>query len=343
MGEELDPEPGAGLTIGLTYNVKKGIQAKAKDHEAEYDSIETVYAIQNAIQKLGFRVTLLEADESLAMKLNEHRPDIVFNIAEGIRGRGREAEVPALLNMFGIPFVGSDETTLCVALDKSLAKRVLSTYGVPSPKFQLLSYGSKLSRKLQFPVIVKPNAEGSSKGISDVCVADNEKDLYDLLEKNFYLYEQDMLAEEFISGREFTVGIIGNGKDIQVFTPMEIVYLKQNEKYKIYSYNVKQNYKELIRYDCPPDIDKSVLTKMKTMAKKIYTALGCKDFSRIDFRITESGKIYFIEINPLPGLAPGYSDYPMLAEFNGVDYESLVQRILLSALQRHGISTVGKR
>lgn len=339
MGEELAPEPAAGLTIGLTYNLKKGIHGKTEDHEAEYDSIETVHAIRNSLEKLGGNVVLLEADPFLAGKLSGQKIDIVFNIAEGIRGRGREAEVPALLNVFGIPFVGSDETTLCVALDKALAKRLLSTYGIPTPKFRLITEPLKENDdKFTFPAIVKPNAEGSSKGIPDACVTDNLSGLRKMLDRNFDLYGQDMLVEEFIPGREFTVGLLGNGKDLKVFTPMEIVYLKQDEKYKIYSYNVKKNYQKLIRYDCPPEIERKSIQKMIRLAKKIYNALSCKDFARIDFRLSEEGKVYFIEINPLPGLAPGYSDYPMLADFNGMKYDTLVQNILLSALKRHGIS-----
>jgi len=339
MGEALAPDPAVRLKVGLTYNIKKDITTKAKDSEAEYDNIETVLAIKKAIEKLGCTVLLMEADQTLSQKLNEHRPDIVFNIAEGIQGREREAEVPALLNVFGIPFVGSEETTLCVALDKALAKRLLSTYSIPTPKFKLVSSTLKESdRRFTFPAIVKPNTEGSSKGISDVCVVNSLDELRMLLNTNFELYEQDMLVEEFIPGREFTVGVLGNEKSIKVFTPMEIVYLKQNEKYKIYSYNVKQNYKKLIRYDCPPNIDINILDKMTRMAKKIYNALSCKDFARIDFRLSDCGKIYFIEINPLPGLAPEYSDYPMLAEFNGMKYEALVQNILLSALKRYGIA-----
>jgi len=155
-----------------------------------------------------------------------------------------------------------------------------------------------------------------------------------------------MLVEEYIGGREFTVGILGNGSELRVFPPMEIIYLDQQNPFNIYSYNVKQNYKELIRYECPAVISKEIETEMVQTAKKIYEILQCKDFARIDFRLSRSGnshrenshseKIYFIEINPLPGLAPGYSDFPMIAEFNGMNYDTLVRSILNSALKRYG-------
>jgi D-alanine-D-alanine ligase len=147
-----------------------------------------------------------------------------------------------------------------------------------------------------------------------------------------------MLVEEYIGGREFTVGIVGNGEDLRVFPPMEIVYLEKKNQFNIYSYNVKQNYKKLIRYDCPAALDADTEAEMMNTARKIYEILDCKDFARMDFRLSEDGLLYFIEINPLPGLAPGYSDFPMLAEFNGVDYASLVRSILKSALKRHGLN-----
>ncbi len=342
MEDTLNPdpksEPGGKLRVGLTFNVKKGVVSEAADIEAEYDHIETVLSIKKALEKLGCGVFLMEADRGLAKRLEETPVDIVFNIAEGIQGRGREAEVPAILNLFGIPFVGSDETTLCIALDKALTKRLISTYGISTPKYRVVPKDSKNpGGRFTFPAIVKPNAEGSSKGISDVCIAADRAGLKKLLAKNFELYSEDMLVEEYIGGREFTVGLLGNGDDIRVFRPMEVVFLNKTEKFNVYSFTVKQNYKELIRYDCPADIDSKTEAAMTGAAEKIYRVLGCRDFARMDFRLSEDGKLFFIEINPLPGLAPGYSDFPMLAEFNGMGYEDLVQNILKCALKRLGI------
>ena len=338
MENHSKPDTWHPLRIGLTYNLKQNIASDIVDIEAEYDSIDTVMAIKKALEDEYSQVTLLEADEELPMKLRNHPVDIVFNIAEGIYGRGREAQVPALLNYFRIPFTGSDETTLCLALDKALTKRVLATYHIRTPKYHIIShYNQKFSGHFTFPAIVKPNAEGSSKGINDVAIVSNMTELRNLATKCISMYGQDMLVEEYIGGREFTVGIIGNDEDLHVFPPMEIIYVKQ-DKYNIYSYNVKQNYKEFIRYESPARLTAEQETEIINKSRKIYQILDCKDFARIDFRLSEDGKLYFIEINPLPGLAPGYSDFPMLAEFNGTDYISLVRSILGAALKRYGLN-----
>ena len=338
MEEIPKPDPLPPLRVGLTYNLKKGIASDVEDIEAEYDHIDTVLAIKNALQSDHCRVELLEATEELPAKLAEKTVDIVFNIAEGIQGRGREAQVPAILNFYKIPFTGSDETTLCIALDKALTKRILATYHIRTPKYHVVSKDQqKWYGRFSFPAIVKPNAEGSSKGISDVAIVMDMAALRDLASENIRLYKQDMLVEEYIGGREFTVGILGNGYDLCVFPPMEIQYINQKSPYSIYSYTVKQNYKELIRYECPAKVDRETEAEMMHTAKKIYEILACKDFARMDFRLSEDGKLYFIEINPLPGLAPGYSDFPMLAEFNGMDYTTLVRNVLRGALKRYGL------
>jgi D-alanine-D-alanine ligase len=341
---EESSQPPCPPRIGLTYNLKKNVVSEAPDSEAEYDNIETVLAIKNALEGAGFTLQLMEADEQMPSLLAQHTVDIVFNIAEGIQGRGREAEVPAILNYYRIPFTGSDETTLCIALDKALTKRILASYRIRTPRYFVVSNERpRLSRNIRFPVIVKPNAEGSSKGISDVAIAADAKELRALLDLNFRLYRQDMLVEEYIHGREFTVGILGNGSDARVFPPMEIVYLNNDSRYNIYSFNVKKDYKRLIRYECPASIDAEIEAEMMETAKKVYDILECKDLSRMDFRLSEDGRPYFIEINPLPGLAPGYSDFPMIAEFNGMSYEALVRGVLASALKRYGFDNVLNR
>lgn len=339
--ETVDPLPPPFMTVGLTYNLKKGIESEIEDAEAEYDSIETVLAIKEALEQIGCEIELLEADNGIFKKLLNTKADIVFNIAEGIFGRGREAQVPAILNFLKIPFVGSDETTLCIALDKALSKRFLSTYKVKNPKYKLIN-SSEMSafRDISFPVIVKPNAEGSSKGISDIAVVNNKAELKELVEKNLISYGQSMLVEEFIQGREFTVAIIGNGDEAKAFSPMEIKYRDKGQKYNIYSFNVKKNYKEFVEYSCPAVLDKTIEKKMMDTAKKIHNILDCKDFSRIDFLLSKERDIYFIEINPLPGLAPGYSDYPMIAGFNGIEYKDMIKMILNSALKRHGMNPI---
>lgn len=335
MEEYSDPLP--PLRVGLTYNLKKGTKSGPDDSEAEYDSTETVEAIQNALEQSGCSVELLEANEDLPKKLAARPVDIVFNIAEGIQGRGREAQVPALLNYLKIPFTGSDETTLCIALDKAISKRILATYHIRTPRYRTISREKQAWKGgFSFPAIVKPNAEGSSKGISDLAIVSDPRELRELVGKNIGLYKEDMLVEEYVNGREFTVGILGNGEETLVFPPMEIIYLEKN-RYNVYSYSVKQNYKNLIRYESPAAVDDGIEAEMIGTARKIYESLSCRDFARIDFRLSEEGRLYFIEINPLPGLAPGYSDYPMIAQFNGMDYVTLVRGILESALKRYGL------
>lgn len=329
------------LKAGIAYNLKKGIVSEAEDIEAEYDSFDTINAIKDTFEAAGAEVILLEADADFIDKIKQHPVDIVFNIAEGSTGRGREAQVPAILNYLGIRYTGSDETTLCIALDKALTKRYLSTFGIKTPNYQLVKTPDfTLDPSLVFPLIVKPDTEGSSKGISDLAIVDDEQQLRSLIEKNFRLYGSAMLIEEYIKGREFTVGILGNGKDMRVFEPLEICYLKEGRENRIYSFNLKKNYKKYVEYRCPPLLPDETIRRMKDITAEIYTALECRDLSRIDFRLSEEGEIYFIEINPLPGLAPGYSDYPMMAEFCGMDYRTLVLGVLNSALKRYGLDKV---
>lgn len=337
-----DPLPTApALTVGIAFNLKKGIPAATEDAEAEYDSMDTIDALQSVFAKAGLKTVHLEQDASFMTKVMESRPDFIFNIAEGIGGRSREGQVPAMLDILGIPYSGSDTTTLCVALDKALTKRLLKSYRVPTPSYlELLPKTPRSRHKLRFPVIVKPSCEGSSKGISDVAIADNDQELQHLLDRNFCLYNQTMLVEEYIAGREFTVGLLGNGSSLRVFEPMEICYLDQEHRENtIYSFNVKKHYQQYVRYECPAKLDPKANRAIKKYAATAFQALHCRDFARADFRLAADGTFHFIEINPLPGLAPGYSDYPMLAAANGLAYDDLVLAVLNTALQRHGLPT----
>ncbi len=327
--------------VGIIYNIKKSaVKSEVPDMDAEYDNIETVHAIRGALEAAGYDTILLEADATLPETLARTRISIAFNIAEGLRGRGREAEVPALCNLYDIPFTGSDEVALGISLDKAMCKRLISTYGVRTPHFALLTTASDAEgATLRFPVIVKPNAEGSSKGVSEHCVVNSREELREAVENGINAYGGAMLAEEYISGREFTVGMLGNGSDTRIFPPMEIIFRKNTQKdYRVYSYQVKQDYKQYIDYKSPADITPETCEEMKNAAKTVFDALGCQDFARADFRMNDDGEIYFIEINPLPGLAPGYSDFPMLAQFAGVPYSELVPAILYAAETRLGIA-----
>lgn len=341
MENSSEEVPLGQVKIGVTYNLKhtESTAEAAPDAQAEYDSMDTVLAIAAAIRSCGHRTILLEADAALPQKLMQEKPDLVFNIAEGGGGRAREAQVPALLELLKIPYTGSDATALCVSLDKSLTKRVLASFRIPTPRFRLYSQHTPVrATNLRFPLIVKPNAEGSSKGIADVCIAENSSELKKLVQANIDLYGGDVLVEEFIPGREFTVGLLGNGATLRVFPPMEIVYHRSPIRgYNVYNYTVKQEYQSFVSYQCPAQISKQMEQEMIRLSETIFCALGCRDFARIDFRADDAGKLYFIEINPLPGLAPHYSDFPMLAEFCGVSHESLVCEVLRAGAERAGI------
>ena len=315
------------------------------DAEAEFDDPDTIGAIKTALESGGHLVELFEAEPDFPVRVAASRPDIVFNIAEGSAGRGREAQVPAILSFLRIPFVGSDETTMCIAMDKALTKRLLSSHGVSTPAFTVVGKdslpgsGSAAAREFAglpaFPVILKPVAEGSGKGITTDSVVTNAEGLSMAVGELASLYAQDILIEEFIEGREFTVGLLGNGQQTRVFAPMEVIF--RDKSNSIYSFEIKRYFKQHIDYACPPDISADTRKCLEDTALKIYRILECRDFARIDFRLSSAGRVCFIEINPIPGLAPGYSDYPMLAEFCGIDYNTLVLSILDSALARYGL------
>ena len=333
---EAEGEPPGRLRAGITYNIKKNIQSDLPDAEAEFDDAETIRTVQSALETAGFSVELYEATEDLPVRLLRSRPDIVFNIAEGFTGRGREAQVPAVLNFLGIPFTGSDETTLCIAMDKALCKRIVASCGVSTPDYLLIKSNTPLSDTgLSFPVIVKPNTEGSGKGISGLSIAADAAALRRILAEKIAAYKQDMLIEEYISGREFTVGILGNGDDLRVFPPMEIIFNDRTQG--IYSYEVKRNFRQYVQYKCPADISAALRSEIEAAALTVYRALECRDMARMDFRLSPGGRLYFIEINPLPGLAPGYSDFPMLAASCFIDHAALIRNIMDSALVRYDL------
>lgn len=329
------------LMVALTYNLKKNESNLNEDDEAEFDDLETVNDIKLALEAIGCEVILLEATSEIVNTIQDRNIDIVFNFAEGLKGRGRESQIPALLNMLSIPFTGSDETTLGVALDKSLAKRIVAYDNIKTPKFQVFFNGKeKLNKKLKYPLIVKPNAEGSSKGIIDTSVAKNNEELYFLINRIITNYNTPALVEEYVDGREFTVGIFGNDDDLEVLPIMEINFDNTNGT-GFYSYNVKKNSKNLTSYICPANLSTKEQKLIISFAKKIFNALECKDVARIDLRVSNiDGKPYFIEINPLPGLVDGFSDLTLIWKSMGREYKNLIKRILNESLKRYGMSTI---
>jgi D-alanine-D-alanine ligase len=327
--------PAEALRIGFTYNVKRVDSKGGNDAEAEYDAPETIESIRDALESYGHVVIPLEATAELPRQLMESPVDLVFNIAEGVSGRNREAVVPALCELMGIPYTGSDAATLSIALDKALSKRVLREHSILTPEFQVMETGrERLSPKLKFPVIVKPNQEGSSKGVSaHVSVCDNEESLRqvvrDLLEK----YRQPALVEDYIVGREFTVGLLGD-KRPRVLPPMEIVFRDKQNQRPVYDYEIKQEWEKHVYYECPAKLSREELKAVEKVARETFSALDCRDVARVDLRMNAKGDFYVLEVNPLPGLTPDYSDLCLIAKAANIDYRSLISEILSGGLKR---------
>jgi len=321
------------IRLGIICNLR---HENADDDEAEFDSPQTVAAIRAALSRRGIDAVILEAGPRLPEAIRRSGINMAFNIAEGRGGRGREAQVPALLELMGIPYTGSDAVALGVSLDKAMCKRLAGACGVRTAKFAVINAADDVPADISYPVIVKPNAEGSGKGISEDCIAADRHELEGLLERSLK-FCGSLLIEEYLPGREFTVGILGNGSAKTVLPPMEIIYNGNTQRdYKVYSYEIKCNYKRHVRYECPAQLDKAQDEALRTAAGKVFDALGCADVARADFRMDASGSFCFLEINPLPGLAPGYSDLPMIAQAAGIGYDELVFAIYSAARERLG-------
>jgi D-alanine-D-alanine ligase len=326
------------LKVGFAYNVKriKPTADAQEDSEAEYDSPSTLQAIREAIASWGHEVVDLEANQDLPTVLAATPIDLVFNIAEGFKGRNRESQVPALLELLDIPYTGSDPATLAIALDKALAKRIVRQHGIHTPNFQIFTTGKeRLNRDFtEFPLMVKPVAEGSSKGVVSKSVVQDEAELREVVRELVSKYQQPALVEEYIRGREFTVGLLGERRP-KVLPPMEIVFLEVGDPNPVYSFQHKLEWNDRIRYDVPAPLDPTPLEKLRTAARAAFMALGCRDVARIDFRMDARGRFYFLECNPLPGLTPGWSDLVLIAQGAGMDYRALIGEILSGAIRRY--------
>ena len=321
------------LKVAITFNLKR---STSTDDDAEFDDISTISAIEDALKTMGCEVILCEATEEAIEQLIRNRPDFVFNIAEGINGRGREAHIPSILNFLGIPFTGSDETTMCLTLDKHISKILVSSYGIKTPDFRVIdSLDDLIDIEPTYPMIIKLNSEGSSKGISNASVVSSEARLRQEVAELLGRYNSRLILEEYIEGREFTVGILGNRDSIKIFEPMEIIF--KDKEFPVYGYEVKKDFKKYVEYTVTPEIEQGVTDTLKETAGRIFGIFGCYDMARIDFRVGKDNTVYFIEINSLPGLAPNYSDFPMLAGFSGMEYKTLICSILKTALKRYNI------
>ncbi|HXI59618.1 MAG TPA: ATP-grasp domain-containing protein [Polyangia bacterium] len=327
--------PAEPLRIGFTFNVKRVDTKGGNDSEAEYDAPETIDAIRDALESYGHQVLPFEATAELPRQLMETKVDLVFNIAEGVEGRNREAAVPALCELLGIPYTGSDAATLSIALDKALSKRVLMQHGILTAEFQVMETGrERLSPKLKFPLIIKPNQEGSSKGVSaSASVVDDDAALRAMVRELIERYRQPALIEVYIPGREFTVGLLGDRRP-RVLPPMEILFKDKSNPRPVYDFQIKQEWEKHVSYQCPADLTPAELKAVERVARETFAALDCRDVSRVDLRMTPKGELYVIEVNPLPGLTPGYSDLCLIATAAGIDYRTLIGEILDGGLKR---------
>ena len=324
------------LRIAVTYNLKRTtlLDGLKNDHDAEFDSLQTLEAISAAIGELGHEVIALEATAELPARLLESTIDLVFNIAEGFNGHNREAHVPALLELLSIVYTGSDSKALTVTLDKALAKKIVADAKIATPKALLFHDPmQKIPDNLNYPCIVKPIAEGSSKGISEASVVHEPSALQQAVFKIIERYQQPALVEKFVGGREFTVGVLENGC-LDVLPPMEIIYL-HDEPCPIYSYAYKQEWQNFLRYDTKPLLNKALRTRLEDYACRAFRALGCRDVARFDFRMDHKNNLYFLECNALPGLAPDWSDLCLISTAAGISHPELIHRILAPALGRY--------
>ncbi len=327
------------LKVGITYNLKQEFSRRENqpiDFLEEFDSEETIDAIRKVLENEGHEVIKLGGDTGLIDRLRQASVDIVFNIAEGLQGRNREAHIPALLEFLNIPYTGSDPLTLSLTLHKAMAKRVIMSQKILPPQFKKVERMEDLDGlDLRYPLFVKLCYEGSSKGVRlDSKILDPQA-LEEKTKSLLKTYGSPLLVEEFIKGPEFTVGILGN-EDPFVLGVMQIEIKGSPPEESIYSLEIKREWEEKVRYHCPPSIDQNLLKKIEEVALRSYRALECRDVSRVDIRVGEDNTPYFLEINPLPGLSPVYGDLVIMARSMGWDYARLVKTIFHQALKRYG-------
>lgn len=345
------------VLANLKVNAPK-FEGMAEDQWDDLDSEKTVAALLNAIRSGGHKSEFLEGDLTLIDSLQKFKPDICFNICEGHYGDAREAHVPAILEMLRIPYTGSKVLTLALALDKPMTKRVLHYHELPTPDFQSFErVDEPLNPDMAFPLFVKPSREGTGMGVSRASIVQNESELREQVNHILVRYKQSALVERYIEGREVTVGVVGNligpvarrlpddesaprvQSGLRFFPPMEVNLQPFEESDVVYSNRLKVALAEQLDYLCPAPLDNDMVDELNWLTSAVFRVTGALDVSRVDFRldIKDNLKPYILEINPLPGLAPGYSDLVIEAAAEGVDHTYLVNMILDTALKRYGM------
>ncbi len=333
----------AQLDIGIAFDLKADFAARdgaPEDALEEYDSLATVEAIESALVARGHAVRKLGGGRAFLAAVLEAPPQLVFNISEGRGSRSREAHVPAVCEMLGIPCTHSDPLTMALTLDKAMAKRVVASAGVPTPAFVTVEHARDLAHiALPYPLFAKPLFEGSSMGIRKRSRIADRGELELRVGQLLDDYREPVLIEEFCGGPEFTVGIFGAGEGARTIAVMEIVPLLVPREQFVYSLEVKRNWNwaEEVAYHVPPQRPRAEIAAVEKVALDAYRALGCRDVGRVDVRCGSDGTPRFIECNPLPGVAPGWSDLAILWERGGRSYAELIGAILDEATARCGL------
>ncbi|HPD96083.1 MAG TPA: ATP-grasp domain-containing protein [Tenuifilaceae bacterium] len=328
------------MVIGLTYDLKSTYLKNGFSQEevAEFDSESTIEGIEKALHELGFETERIgNVYELVSAISNGKKWDLVFNIAEGLYGVGREAQVPAILDAYKIPYIFSDPLVLSLTLHKGLTKHVIRDNGIPTAPFVTINTISEVENvELNYPLFVKPAAEGTGKGITNKSLVRSKAELLAIVSELLQKFNQPVLVEEFLPGREFTVGIVGTGSTSYPVGIMEISITDKSAD-TIYSMFVKENYVNRVEYTVPED---TVTQQCYKVALDAWRVLGCKDAGRVDLRMDKNGVPNFIEVNPLAGLNYVYSDLPILAYKAGYSYTQLISEIVTSALKRLKLNTV---
>lgn len=325
------------MKIGLTYDLRSDYLAEGYSEEetAEFDRPETIEAIEAALQELGYRTDRIGSAKRLVERLAQgDRWELVFNIAEGLHGVAREAQVPAILDVYDIPYTFSDPLVLSLAMHKNLTKTVVRQAGLATPDFALVAQPADVDAvDLSFPLFAKPVAEGTSKGITAASKIVDRHALRKVCTELLHQFRQPVLVETFLSGREFTVGLTGTAAEARVLATVEIKLLPDAEA-EVYSYVNKEQCEELVRYVLVRPSDDPLVQQVDDLALAAWRALGCRDGGRIDIRCDGQDLPHFIEVNPLPGLHPQHSDLPILCGYVGIPYVDLIDRIVRSARRR---------
>jgi D-alanine-D-alanine ligase len=323
--------------IGLTYDLRQDYLAAglSEDETAEFDRPDTIAAIEGALRELGHTTDRIGHARALTQRLVQgDRWDLVFNIAEGLAGIAREAQVPAILDVYGIAYTFSDPLVMALTLHKGLTKTVVAAAGVPTPRFAVVQHLSDLDPlDLPYPLFAKPVAEGTGKGITPASKVRDAAALREVCGRLLAQYQQPVLVETFLPGREFTVGIAGTDAAAKAIGTLEIVLLPAAEA-EVYSYVNKEKCEELVEYRLVSASDDSVVMAAEEVALAAWRTLNCRDAGRVDLRCDEAGRPNFMEVNPLAGLHPEHSDLPILATKAGMPYVELIRRIVASCEER---------